>query len=637
MPPNIQEQFFKIKPGDKVVHAQKTYTVSHILSVDSALVQDLETNDYIRVPMESLSLPRDAEDTAGKEELLEYSEAAWLEGQRRFQAIKSLLENPFRSSAEIQAVMTQYGVSRATLYRWLHDYTEAGHVSALVPGTPGRKTGTVVLDAEREAIIRGVIDEVYLSKQNGTPEDVVEAVNRACRMAKIRPPHPNTVRNRVRRVSKKVSLRRRGRKQEADRFDPVRGSFPGATYPYSVVQIDHTPMDIVTVDEIYRQPVGRPYLTLAIDVFSRMIAGIYMSYDHPNAAAVGLCIAQAVCPKREYLAALGIAGDWPVWGRMDKVHIDNAKEFRSAAVDRGCEEYRIGIEWRPVKTPRYGGHIERLIGTTMRQVHKLPGTTFSNVKHRGEYDSDKESALTLRELEQHVVDFIVNVYHQRVHSELLMSPLRKWTIGVTGTDGASGTGIMGVPHDPARLVIDFLPASKRTVQQYGIRIGKITYYDPVLDPYIEASDPENPKAKRKFIIRQDPRDIKQVYFFDPVAKRYTTIPYRNLANPAMSQWEYSRVMKILRDEGRRDVDEELIFRTLERMRGRVADAVQKTKAARRHVQRNPAYRQSVQSGQTTAPALAARHAPSVPFYVETIEEDPFAEPVTPFEDRSLRR
>ena len=30
-----------------------------------------------------------------------------------------------------------------------------------------------------------------------------------------------------------------------------------------VVQIDHTPMDIVVVDDLYRRPLGKPYLTLA--------------------------------------------------------------------------------------------------------------------------------------------------------------------------------------------------------------------------------------------------------------------------------------------------------------------------------------------------------------------------------------
>jgi putative transposase len=35
------------------------------------------------------------------------------------------------------------------------------------------------------------------------------------------------------------------------------------------VQIDHTVVDLVVVDERHRLPIGRPYVTVGIDVFSR--------------------------------------------------------------------------------------------------------------------------------------------------------------------------------------------------------------------------------------------------------------------------------------------------------------------------------------------------------------------------------
>jgi len=53
------------------------------------------------------------------------------------------------------------------------------------------------------------------------------------------------------------------------------------------------------------------------------------------------------------------------------LHLDNAKEFRARALVRGCEQHGIQIVHRPKKTPRFGGHIERLIGTLMGEVHLL--------------------------------------------------------------------------------------------------------------------------------------------------------------------------------------------------------------------------------------------------------------------------
>jgi putative transposase len=42
-----------------------------------------------------------------------------------------------------------------------------------------------------------------------------------------------------------------------------------------------------------------------------------------------------------------------------------------------------------------GGHIERYLGTLMRRIHGVPGTTMSNVKARAQYDSEKHAALSL--------------------------------------------------------------------------------------------------------------------------------------------------------------------------------------------------------------------------------------------------
>ncbi|TIM19634.1 MAG: transposase, partial [Mesorhizobium sp.] len=72
-----------------------------------------------------------------------------------------------------------------------------------------------------------------------------------------------------------------------------------------------------------------------------------------------------------------------VAGLPDMVHVDNGADFRSRAFKRGCQDAGIAIEWRPPGEPRFGGHIERLIGAQMGRLHLLPGTTFSNEQDLG--------------------------------------------------------------------------------------------------------------------------------------------------------------------------------------------------------------------------------------------------------------
>jgi putative transposase len=92
-------------------------------------------------------------------------------------------------------------------------------------------------------------------------------------------------------------LKREGRKAARDRFAAVKTEFPGADAPLAVVQIDHTLLDIIVLDEEMRLPIGRPWLTLAIDVFSRMVFGYHLSLDAPSSFAVGLCLCHGMLDK----------------------------------------------------------------------------------------------------------------------------------------------------------------------------------------------------------------------------------------------------------------------------------------------------------------------------------------------------
>lgn len=649
MATNISKQFFTLDVGSEVSDGKKVYRVTHLISVSSVLATDLATNESCRLAIETLKLIDRLGDDVGSlpsqadKDISGYTDEEWNEGQKRFQAIKPLINSPLRTRAEVERLAALNGVHVGTLYRWLNDYTNAGHVSVLVPAKRGRKPGTRMLNEALEAILQSVIEDVYLHKQRRSPQEAIEEVQRRCRLAKIPPPHPNTVRNRIYRIPDSERLRRRGQKEQAKNlYTAIRGSFPGADHPFDFVEIDHTPADIITVDEVHRKPVARPYITLAADVNTRMIAGLYLSYDPPSAASVALCLAQAMCPKREYLADLGVSGTWPVWGKIGTVHCDNAKEFRGSSLTRGCQEHGINIAWRPVKVPNYGGHVERLMNTLARELHKLPGTTFSNPRDRKGYDSMAEATMTLKELERHLVDFFVNVYHQRVHSELGMSPIRKWELGIAGDGTRPGLGIMPIPHDPERILLDFMPFVERTVQPYGIQIDEITYYDPVLDPYINAVDENNRKLKRSFVVRRDPRDISRIYFFDPVDKRYCMIPYRNVGYPSMSLYELKEIRRKLLDEGHKDVNEHVIFEALDRMRARVAESTQKSKSARRNAERAP--RQT--AAKRSSPVLATAFTPDsnqiaalkIDGSLTSVQpDDPFAEPIKPFDELAVRR
>ena len=240
-----------------------------------------------------------------------------------------------------------------------------------------------------------------------------------------------------------------------------------------MVQIDHTKVDIMLVDDVTRACIGRPWLTVALDIHTRMVAGFYLSLDAPSATSAALAVAQAVLPKAAWLADRAIDLAWPIRGLPEIIHVDNGREFHSRAFKRGCQQHGIRIDYRPPAMPRFGGHIERLMGTLMDSVHALPGSTASNVAARGDYDAEGKAVLSFREFERILALEVLGPYHNEVHSALRRTPASAWADGLPNRT-------LRMPANPDTLLRDFLPFEERMVRRDGVRLFCIFYQDGAL-------------------------------------------------------------------------------------------------------------------------------------------------------------
>jgi putative transposase len=576
-------------PGSDFTANGRLYRILSIPDLQSLLAQDVETGAITRIPIAEISRPGATNPSASNLEgidLCSIPDTDWTVARQRYEAIEPLLAPCVISTEAVSERAQVTGKHRATLYRWLNAYLKSGTLTALLPNRPGAAAGQKRLEQDVEDIISAIIKERYLQRQKITPEQIAREVIARCVRLGIVAPHSTTVRRRIAALAEETKVRaREGGQAARQRFAPSAGSFPEVDWPLSVVQIDHTPVDLELVDDIRRQPIGKPWITVAFDIFSRMVAGFYVAFDPPGALAAGLCLAHAILPKELWLAKYDITSPWPVWGFMNAVHCDNAKEFHGAMLKKACDNYGIALEFRPVRQPHYGGHIERFLGTFAEEIHRLPGTTFSNPAERGTYDSEGQSTMTLFEFERWLANLIVNVYHRRVHSALGISPLEKYEQGILGVPGKPGRGLPARCLDETKLRLDFLPYVERTVQRPGISIDGIHYYADLLRPWIGTPDPDHPGRKRQFIVRRDPRDISVVYFYDPQAQQYLRVPYRDTSRPSISVWELQKIRRRLQDEGRRSVDEQIIFDTWDRMRALEQQAKRTTKKMRRDQQR----------------------------------------------------
>jgi putative transposase len=528
-------------------------------------------------------------------DLAEIGEAEWEQARRRAAAIRPLAEVPRNSRARVEQVAAELGCKPALVYRLVARWRADPRVTSLLPSTRGRRPGAFRKAPEIDELVRVAIEEVYLTRQKPTVSHLVGEVRRRCKHAGLQPPSRGTIERRLaQRASAEVLARREGRKAARDRFTPAAGSVEAA-WPLSLVQIDHTLVDVIVVDSVTRLPVQRPWLTLAIDVHSRCVAGFHLSLDPPSATSVALCVAHACLPKDAWLVARQIEGEWPVRGLLDRLHLDNAKEFHSEALRRGCEQYGITIDYRPVRTPHYGGHIERLIGSMMGKVHLLPGTTFSNVRSKGDNKPESAAAMTLDEVERWLGHAIVGVYHRELHRGIGMPPLTAWARGLTGDETTPGRGEPQPIADPRRFFIDFLPLARRLVRREGVFLHSIGYWSDVLRAWVG--------HEAQMLVRYDPRDLSRIYLLGPDGAYYD-LAYRDLRRPPISLWEHRAALRRLREEGRAQIDEEAIFRTIETMRVIADDASAATKSARRQRERRPRSFEAKVEPQTAPPADA---------------------------------
>ena len=178
-----------------------------------------------------------------------------------------------------------------------------------MPRAKGRRRGTRILPRSLEELIARAIKTFYLTAEAAS---LAALVWRIQGQARLRKPAWRTVWRRVEAIDTKERVRRReGAAAALTSCEPVVASFD-VSEPLAVVQLDHTVFDVVVADEVDRKPLGRPVVTFAIEVATRMVTGFYLGFDEPSVLRAGVCLSQSVFEKEAWLAARGVGLAWPV-------------------------------------------------------------------------------------------------------------------------------------------------------------------------------------------------------------------------------------------------------------------------------------------------------------------------------------
>lgn len=494
--------------------------------------------------------------------------------------------NPIRWKKLIKAAATEINdptpPAASSVQSWWRRFRHTKSITTLIPRSI---TGFERAKDPRYGVFEEILAKVYLTPQKLPKADVVKAIRDHIDQINL----GRDDAQKIPRIARSTIYRWLGELQQ-DIVDGARLGANAARAKYRVVmgglkvdgileriEIDHTPLDLIVIDKITMVPLGRPWLTLAIDKKSRMVMGFYICFNAPSSHSVLQCLKRAILPKDEWLARFpDIKGIWPAHGIFRLIAVDNGMDLHSEALEKTCLEMGIQILYCPAATPETKGSVERFFRTLNQGlIHKLPGTVFSNIDERGDYPAEDVAAIDMETLVYLITKWIVDVYSVSFHRGINTTPLLKWLESAQNT-------IIDLPVYPQQLdVITGIPA-KRTVFHYGIELEGLHYNSRALQE-IRRQAGENLQVDLKFYMDT----VSHIHVYDKFAKEYLKVEAVHEDYAADLPRDAHR---LIREHARRQFGDQYSFTQLAEARqtieAKIQDAMKHKKMAQRKLGAN---------------------------------------------------
>jgi putative transposase len=369
--------------------------------------------------------------------------------------------------------------SASSVLRWKKRYIAAGRdIRSLMDNNAGKGNRNRRYPNEVVELVKKAVEKIYLTRERKTIQDTVDyAQAQVIAENKLRPkalqlplPKRRFIENIISTMSAfDVYAARYGRQAAVMKFRSVVGQHITQA-PLERAEIDHTKLDLFVIDDETGMPMGRPWLTCCIDDYSRCDLGIHLGFEPPGYLTVAYCLKNALLPKTDLKAKYkGIKNHWEAHGVMRELVVDNGPEFHSQNLENACLTLSIEIHYAPRKKPWFKGEIERFIKTLNAEIaHGNPGTTFSNIFEKDDYDPTKHAVVRFSTCQEIVRKWIVDVYHQRPHRTLQAPPAEVWTKSIAPED-------ILVPNDPSELDAILGRSEIRKLTHKGIELDSLLY------------------------------------------------------------------------------------------------------------------------------------------------------------------
>jgi len=464
--------------------------------------------------------------------------------------------------AMMSAIMSATGKDLKNLHRYLKLYWQRGKTkNAFIPdyrsrggkgkehastglkrGRPSKYGGTGInVDNATKAIFEKAIKKYYHTRDGHTFQhayDMMIAEHYACYIPQADgktkaelPPIDKlpTIRqfrywyNKTHGEKEKIIKRKGETKFNLDHRAILGKSDYGIMGPGAKYQIDATIGDIYLVSRFNRADIiGRPVLYFVLDMFSRMVTGMYVGLEGPSWAGMMMAIANAASDKVKYCAEYGIEiseDEWPCRGVPGAILGDRG-ELESKSADTLVNALSVRVENAPPFRADMKGIVEQHFNTiNWTTLVSLPGHVKKDEKERGGRDYRLDAKLDIHQLTKILIQCVL--YHNNHHllesyertvdmiaDNVAPIPLELWNWGITHCSGA----LRSFPEETVKLAL--MPADTASVTENGIKFKGLCYLceRAAAEHWFETA-----RAKRrwKVDISYDPRNMNTIYLRQP--------------------------------------------------------------------------------------------------------------------------
>jgi hypothetical protein len=408
------------------------------------------------------------------------------------------------------------------------------------PRTYGKSKGIIITD-EIKAIFQLGIDKYYYNEKNNSIREVFTAILREFFSYKTyengelkytlfeedRLPTYKQFYYQFKNVQNKTKeiITRQSEKEFDLKNRPILSNSTVETIgPGTRFQVDATIADIYLVSKFDKERIiGRPVVYAIIDVFSRMVTGIYVGLEGPSWVGAMMALDNMVADKVEFCKSYEIdieEKEWPSH-HLPQIILADRGEFEGYSVENLINNLGIVVE----NTPPYRGDLKGIVERNFRTLnekvkHKTPGAIMKEYRKRGDEDYRKKAEMTIEEFTKLYIRLVIrhnNTIIEKYPMEIDMIadevspiPTELWRWGIQNKKG----GLRVIDREIMRLNV--LPKAKANVSRSGIKFKGLFYSS---QKAIEEQWFIKNKI-RSVNISYDPRDLNYLYIIDNDGRSY---------------------------------------------------------------------------------------------------------------------